>query len=828
MQTSAKLESASQLVDRYFAALGSKPYRFQRSAWRAFRNGHSGLIHSATGTGKTLAAWLGPIMQWLDENRDEVRTTSQTPPIQALWITPLRALAGDTEKSLRHPIEALKLPWKLESRTGDSSSSLKARQLKRLPTALITTPESLSLMLTHESLLPQLMGLKSVVVDEWHELIGSKRGVQTELALARLRRLCPKLQIWGVSATLGNLQQAASVLLGADADLGETCIIRGYQKKKTHLQSLIPSTMERFPWSGHIGTRMVPQVLQLLNSANSALVFANTRSQTEIWYQEMLKQHPDWAGRIALHHGSLDSKVRKWVEDGLRTGRLRAVVCTSSLDLGVDFTAVDLVIQVGSPKGIARLLQRAGRSGHQRDAISRLAFVPTNAIELIELAAAQTAIQEGFLESRVPLEKPLDVLAQHVLTVAIGGGFEPDSLLKEIRSTFAYQSLTDREWKWILDFVQRGGSSLAAYPEFRKVEIIDGSYRISDRRMIRNHRMNIGTIVSDAAMRVKYVSGGVLGTAEENFLSKLNAGDKFVFAGRLLQLIRIHDDTALVRRATGKPDAVPRWMGGRMPLSSELSQVLRRKIEEASDGSLLGREMNALQGLFEIQRRWSRIPRADQLLIERIKTRSGYQVFLFPFEGRLVHEGLAALFAYRIAQRCQITLSMACNDYGLVLQSAKPIPIESAIEQGLFSVCELEADILASLNATEMAKRQFRQIARVAGLIQQGFPGQRKPARQLQASSNMFYDVFTNYDPENLLLAQSTREVLDQQLEIERTFEALSRIESGQIFVEDPPKVTPLAFPLMVDKLRERLSSESLAERIRRMQAELEKAAQTL
>ncbi len=814
-----------QIVDRYFESIGWKPFPFQRRVWKAYQEGCSGLVHSPTGTGKTLAVWIGPLLHWLRENPDQSRwNAKRPPPLNVLWITPLRALASDTEKSLRQPIDGMQIPWQLESRTGDSKSSIKARQLKRLPTAMVTTPESLSLMLTHEKLHEQLAGLEAVIVDEWHELLGTKRGVQTELALARLRKLNPNLRVWGVSATLGNLDTALETLVGANP-IGDTKIVQGYTKKRLKLESVIPKRIDRFPWSGHIGTQMVPQVANLIDSVTSTLVFANTRSQTEIWYQQILRQRPDWAGQIAIHHGSLDISVRRWVENGLRGGTLRAVVCTSSLDLGVDFSAVDLVIQIGSPKGAARLLHRAGRSGHQPDAVSRLAFVPTNAIELIEFAAAQQAIKQGDLEARTPLNKPFDVLAQHVVTIAIGGGFTASELLNEVRSTVAYRSLSDQEWQWVLDFVVRGGNSLTAYPDFHRVKIVDGYYRVTERRTITNHRLNIGTIVADAAMQVKFQKGKTLGTAEESFLSKLNVGDRFLFAGRLVSMLRIRDNVAYVKLAKGKPDTVPRWMGGRMPLSIELSAALRQKISEASRGKLIGREMKALRELLELQQRWSSIPTDGELLIEKIKTRDGYQTFVFPFEGRLVHEGLAALLAYRISRLNKTTFTMACNDHGFVLQSPHDIDVGSAISQGILRTEGLVDDILQCMNSTEMAKRQFRQIARVAGLIQPGYPGQRKSASHLQASSNLFFDVFTHYDPENLLLEQSRREVLEFQLEANRMLKALERISSSRLLIETPERVTPLAFPLLVDKLRERVSSETLADRVARMQAELEQAA---
>lgn len=819
-----KNPTPSQAIRAFFESKGQTPFRFQLETWKAYADGCSGLVHSATGTGKTLAVWLGPILQWLKQNPQRSQWNPKCPPpLRVLWITPLRALAADTEDALRAPLEHMGSPWLLESRTGDSSASSKAKQLKRLPTALITTPESLCLLLTHESLKSQLSGIECVIVDEWHELLGTKRGIQVELSLARLRRLNPSLRTWGLSATLGNLSEAGDALVGCQATQ-PLKIIQGTTKKRLRLESLIPSKMERFPWSGHIGTRMVPQVAKQIEEVASALVFANTRSQTEIWYQHLLQHRPDWAGQIAVHHGSLDLSVRDWVENGLKGGKLRAVVCTSSLDLGVDFSAVDLVFQIGSPKGSARLLQRAGRSGHQPGAESRLTFVPTNALELIEMAAAKDAIQSGRLESRLLLKKPLDVLAQHVVTIAIGGGFHSEELFAEVQTTHAFQCLTSEEWTWILDFVVHGGSSLGAYPEFHRVQLEDNRYHVSSRRVTTLHRMNIGTIVSDAAMKVKYMSGSTIGTVEESFVSKLKQGDRFLFAGKLVELVLVRDNTAYVKRTKGTPDAVPRWMGGRMPLSSELSMALRLKIEQAADGKFIGPEMKSLEGLFAIQTKWSMLPRTDELLIEMIKDRAGNQMFLFPFEGRLVHEGLSALLAFRLSRFQKTTYSMACNDHGLVLQSPHPIPMEKAISMGLFSTDELVEDIQQSLNSTEMAKRQFRQIARVAGLIQSGLPGQRKSTNQIQASSNLFFDVFCEYDPENLLLAQCRREVLEQQLELSRLAKALTRMERGKVVIMHPPKVTPMAFSLVVDKMRERLSNETLVERVARMQAALEAA----
>jgi ATP-dependent Lhr-like helicase len=819
-------ESAAERLHRWFERRGWRPFEFQREVWESYAAGESGLIHAATGTGKTYAVWMAPLAGWLAEHPEagpasRVRRAS-APPLSVLWITPLRALAADTEASLRAPLAELGVPWTLERRTGDTSSTVRSRQRDRLPTALVTTPESVSLLLSRTDAREIFSRLRLVVVDEWHELLGTKRGVQTELALARLRRWCPGLRTWGLSATLGNLDVACRALLGEG---GRGRIVRGAAPKPVRIDSLLPETLERFPWAGHLGLKLLPEVVAAVEEARSALVFTNTRSQTEIWFRALLEARPDWAGEMALHHGSLDRKVRDWVEEALRQGRLRCVVCTSSLDLGVDFAPVDRVLQVGSPKGIARLLQRAGRSGHRPGVESRVTCVPTHAFELVEVAAARRAIASGEIEPRLPQEKPLDVLAQHLVTLALGGGFRAADLLAEVRTAYSYRGLTDAEWEWVLDFVTRGGPALAAYPEYRRVVEEDGLHTVPDAGVARRHRMSIGTITSDAAVAVQYVGGGKLGTVEESFVARLHPGERFIFAGKTVELVTVRDATAWVRRVRGRSGTIPRWMGGRMPLSTRLAAAVRQELEEARNGCFEGPEMRAVRPILELQARWSALPAADELLIERVRSREGHHLFLYPFEGRSVHEGLAALFAYRISRLRPITFTLAVNDYGLELLSADPAPLEEALEAGLLSPGDLFADIPASLNAAEMAKRQFREIARIAGLLFQGFPGQRKPARHLQASSGLFYEVFTQYDPGNLLLHQAHREVLEQQLESSRLGRTLARLARARVTVLDLEQSSPLAFPLLVDRMREKLSSETLADRVRRMQARLEKAA---
>jgi ATP-dependent Lhr-like helicase len=832
---------ATRQVESWFAGRKWKIFPFQKQAWKSFLTGQSGLIHATTGTGKTLAAWLGPVIEALAEAEKNPSAITDS-PLKVLWITPLRALAIDTLHSLQEPLTGLGVSWSVESRTGDTPTAVRNKQRQRLPTALVTTPESLSLMLTRADAEHQFRDLRAVICDEWHELLSTKRGVQVELALARLRRWRPALRTWGLSATLGNLDEAMHVLLGP-ADLTGSCsaaspeprldsdrqtgmMISGRQRKEVVIDSLIPNTIERFPWAGHMGMKQLTDVIKSVENANSTLIFTNTRSQTEAWYRALLQARPDWAGLIALHHGSLEHDTRTWVEDGLRAGSLKCVVCTSSLDLGVDFSPVDRVMQVGSPKGVARLLQRAGRSGHRPGAVSRLTCVPTHAFELIEVAAARDAIEAGQLEGRQPHRCPLDVLCQHLVTISLGTGFVPEELLREVRQSASYQHLSQEEWDWTLDFVSRGGDALNAYPDYHKLVEKDGRYVIGNQRIARNHRMSIGTITSDASLVVQYLNGPRLGTIEESFLTKMNPGDCFTFAGRTVELVYVHDMKVWVRKATSKERArIPRWMGGRMPLSTELANAVRRRLEQAHDGHYEGPEMQAVRPLLELQAQWSAIPLPSQLLIEQIKSREGFHLLVYPFAGRLVHEGLSALFAWRMAQIQPMTFTMSVNDYGFELLSATEPPLDAVLKNGLFDTAGMSRDLEACLNAAEMGKRQFREIARISGLVFQGYPGQQKSAKQLQASSGLLFDVFTNYDPENLLLHQARAEVLERQLEHSRLLTTLQSLQTAQLLRLTPDRFTPLAFPLIVARLRERLSSESLTTRVARMTVQLEKAA---
>ncbi|KPB25775.1 ligase-associated DNA damage response DEXH box helicase [Pseudomonas syringae] len=815
---------------RWFLARGWKPFAFQKEVWAAVKNGESGLLHASTGSGKTYAVWFAALNRFAKANTltaDNKPRKRKPPaePLSVLWITPMRALAADTARALEAPLAELDIPWSVGLRTGDTSGSERARQSRRLPSALITTPESLTLLLTRADAHVALSTLKMVVVDEWHELIGNKRGVQLQLALARLRRWNPQLIVWGISATLGNQQHAQQVLIG---DGGVT--VQGKIVKDLQVDTLLPPSIERFPWAGHMGLRMLPQVVAEVESSASCLVFTNTRAQSEIWYQALLEARPDWAGLIALHHGSLAREVRDWVERALKEGALKAVVCTSSLDLGVDFLPVERVLQIGSPKGVARLMQRAGRSGHAPGRPSRVTLVPTHSLELVEAAAAHDAVEARMIEPRESPLQPLDVLVQHLVSIALGGGFLPDELLAEVRSAWAYRDLSDEQWQWALAFVRNGGHSLTAYPDYRRAEPDeDGVWRVPDARLARRHRMSVGTIVSEATVNLKYWKkgggGGSLGSVEEGFIARLKPGDGFLFGGRLLELVRVENMTAYVKRATGKKAAVPRWNGGRMPLSSELADAVVEKFDAAARGEFNSPEMRAIKPLLEVQQQWSGLPRRDTLLAETLKSREGWHLFLYPFAGRHVHLGLGSLLAWRLSRHRPLTFSIAVNDYGLELLSASEIDWAQALQADLFSETDLLADIIASLNAGELALRRFREIARISGLVFSGYPGAAKSNRQLQASSGLFFEVFKQYDADNMLLTQAEQEVLRQELDLQRLELTLRQINSRTLDLHAIKRATPLAFPLLVERFRESLSSEKLADRIARMVRDLEKAA---
>ena len=820
------------IIQQWLATKAFKPFIFQEQTWQHIAHAKSGLVNAPTGCGKTFSVFIGALINFINE-QPENYTTKAKNGLQLIWVTPLRALAKDIGRAMEEVIEELGMQWKVGIRNGDTTTSERAKQKRQLPEVFIITPESLHLLLAQKNSIAQLQSLKIIAVDEWHELLGSKRGVQVELALSRIiaqaKANNQPISVWGISATIGNLEQAKEVLLHSlfsdkhPGDSGE--IIKANIQKNIQVQSIYPDEIEKYPWAGHLGLKMVDKVIPIINQYKTTLIFINTRGMSELWYQALLHAAPDLAGAIALHHGSIEQELRLWVEDNLHTGKLKAVVCTASLDLGVDFRPVEAVIQVGSPKGIARFLQRAGRSGHQPGAVSKIYFLPTHSLELVEVAALKDAIEQNYIESKEPMMLCFDVLIQYLCTLAVGDGFKPAVIFEEIKSTHCFADITEEEWLELLLHLTQGGKALQQYDEFKKIVVEDGLYKIIDRRMAMRHRMHIGTIVSDAMLKVKFMSGGYVGVIEEYFISKLKPGDVFTLAGRNMEYLMIKDMTVLVKKSSVKKSLVPSWMGGRMSLTANLGLMLRKKISSPypPQGSK-DEELLVLKPLLDLQQSLSAIPNEHELLIEHFETKEGFHLFVYPFEGRLVHEAMAAILAYRISNIRPITFSIAMNDYGFELLSDQPIHLDDTNASELFSQENLLADIQKSVNSTEMAKRKFRDIAVIGGLIFQGMPGEQIKARHLQSNAGLLFNVFNEYDPNNLLLRQAYSEVLSQQMEEQRLRAAYKRIAGSKIIIHFPAKLTPFCFPILVDGLnRNNLSSEKLEDRIKKMQMQLTK-----
>ncbi|MBN9312799.1 MAG: DNA ligase-associated DEXH box helicase [Chryseobacterium sp. 39-10] len=788
---------------------GMAAFSFQNEAWQRFSNGYSGMVVAPTGFGKTYSIFLAVIIDFINQPQHYHQG------LKLLWVTPLRSLAKDLSRAMQQAIDEIGLDWTVEVRNGDTDIKQKARQTKSMPDILLVTPESLHLLLAQKDHHRFFKHLHAIAVDEWHELLSTKRGVMVELALARLQFENPKIQIWGITATIGNLDQALDVLIPTARK--RTKIV-AKEQKKIEIRSVYPPEVEVLPWAGHLGGKLVEEVIPIILNSRSTLIFTNTRSQSEMWYQLLLEAYPDFAGQIALHHSSIDAHLRQWVEENLSAGSLKAVVSTSSLDLGVDFKPVDTVIQIGSSKGVARFMQRAGRSGHSPFETSTIYFVPTHSLELIEASALKEAVKMKVIESREPFVLAFDVLVQFLVTMALGGGFYADEMYPVIKNTYAFSSITEEEWQWCIFFITQGGKTGKNYEEFHKVVAKeDGKLVVEKRKTAMLHRMNIGAIVSDSMLRVKFLSGGYLGMIEEYFISKLHKGDRFVLAGRVLEYVMLKEMTVYVKLSSGKA-ITPSWLGGRLPLSSNLSGFLRKKLADSLLPNTREKELRFLHPLIVRQTENSHIPKEDEFLVERIKTREGFHLFFYPFEGRLVHEVMAALLAYRISKRYPISFSMAMNDYGFELFSDQEIQLTAEELHEVLSKENLMQDVISSVNSTEMARRKFRDIAVISGMVVQTMPGKQVNNKSLQASSGIIFSVLEEHDPHHLLLRQAYTEVFNQQLEEARLRAAFERISQSKIIYTFSDRFTPLSFPIKVDSLRQSLSSEDLGTRIRKMQ----------
>lgn len=798
-----------KIVSRHFESLGNTPFEFQVKTWDKYMRGYSGMVIAPTGFGKTFSVFMAVLIDYMNHPQRYQKG------LKLLWITPLRSLAKDLARAMQTAIDDIGLDWIVQVRNGDTDPRIRAQQTKAMPDILLVTPESLHLLLAQKQRDKYFKNICCVTVDEWHELLGNKRGVMVELALSYLRHQHKILRIWGITATIGNLDQAMDVLLPTEP---KRVKIIAKEKKKIAIKSIYPDTVELLPWAGHLGGNLVDKVVPIILESKSTILFTNTRSQSELWYQLLLQAHPDFAGQIALHHSSVDAHIREWIEDNLSSGRLKAVVSTSSLDLGVDFKPVDTVIQIGSSKGVARFMQRAGRSGHSPFETSVIYFVPTHSLELIEVAALKEAVKTQTIENRDPMVQSFDVLVQFMVTIALGGGFQSTQLHQIVAQTHAFRYMNDEEWQWCMYFITAGGKIGKRYEEFHKVvQDSEGNWIIKNRRIALLHRLNIGAIVGDAMMRVKFLSGGYIGMIEEYFISKLKKGERFNLAGRILELVMVKDMTVFVKNSSGKA-ITPSWLGGRLPLSSNLSHFLRKKLAEAISPDNSEKELRFLAPLIQKQQSLSAVPNGSQFLVEHIKTKEGHHLFFYPLEGRLIHEVMAALVAYRISKRSPISFSMAMNDYGFELYSDKEIQLDKAQLMAILSRENLMQDVISSINSAEMASRKFRDIAVISGLVIQNYPGTQQNNKSLQASSGIIFRVLMDHDPDNLLLKQAFTEVFNQQLEEYRLIKAFERINNSEIIYTFAEQYTPLSFPIKVDSLRQSLSSEALIERIQRME----------
>jgi ATP-dependent Lhr-like helicase len=808
-------------VEAWFARKGWTPMPFQRQCWRAYLEGHSGLLQVPTGSGKTYAAVMGPIAELLAQQGGA--------GIGLLILTPLRALSRDLALAIREPIEAMGWPLRVGLRNGDTPSTERNRQLKAPPETLITTPESLALLLSGPHAERLFGGLRAVVIDEWHELLGSKRGSQAELCLGWLRRLRPELRTWAISATIGNLEEAARAAVGTGR---EPAIISAALERTTRICSLLPVAIDGFPWAGHLGLRMHEVLVGALDPKISTLLFTNTRNQAERWFQCLRWACPEMEGALALHHSAIDRAEREAIEAGVKEGSIRWVVCTSSLDLGVDFQPVERVVQIGSAKNLARLLQRSGRSAHRPGGCSEVLFLPTNALELLEVSAMRRGLAAGLVEHRTPPQAPLDVLLQHLTGLACGPGFEPEQEWETVRRCWSYRELSRTDWDWCLRFLENGGDCLGAYPRFRKLERepAEGTlfrYRVKEPAIARLHRLQIGTITADRAVTVRYVRGAVLGHVEEMFVSRLKPGDTFFFAGRGLEFVRLREMTAQVKASSKKSSTVPAWAGGQLALSDLLSHHLRQELSRCAAGQLDSPELLALAPLLDRQSDLSRIPGPGELLVEVCRSREGSHLYAYPFEGRFVHEGIGFLWAWRLARHQRGTITVSVNDYGFELLAPRGYPFAELFEEhgeALLACEDLLEDLAMAINLSELCRRRFRAIAQVAGLVNNGYPGKGKSGGQLQISAALLFDVFNRHEPGNRLLAQARAEVLREQLEVERIAAALERLRAATVVLERTPRPGPLAFPLLAERLNNRMSNESVLERLARLRADAERA----
>jgi ATP-dependent Lhr-like helicase len=809
--------AASQLPPpfvRWFESRGWRPRAHQLACLEAARAGRSHLLIAPTGGGKTLAGFLPSLIELHERPPAPAVPARIKGGVHTLYISPLKALAVDIARNVETPVREMGLPVTLETRTGDTPAARRQRQKFNPPDILLTTPEQLALLLANKDAAQFFRNLKAVIIDELHSLIGVKRGALLALGLARLHRLAPGLRLTGLSATVPDPAPLIDFLTPQDGAAEEALLIRAEGNVKPHVR--VHDSESRIPWSGHSARHAWGEVYAAIKASKMTLVFVNTRSQAEMTFQALWAMNDDNL-LIALHHGSLDVERRRKVEAAMTRGSLRAVVCTSTLDLGIDWGEVDLVIQIGAPKGASRLTQRIGRANHRMDEPSSALLIPGNRFEVLECLAAKEALDEGALDGEPPREGALDILAQHILGMACASPFGADALYAEVRRAAPYRDLKREVFDEVLEFVAAGGYALKRYERYRRiVKTPEGLYRVRNPQVAQAYRMNVGAIVETPSFNVRLVSGRgprragrKLGTLEEWFVDGLAPGDTFLFAGEVLRLEGVDGVDAYVSRAPGEDPRVPSWNGGKFPLTTYLASRVRRMIADTESWRGLP---EPLRDWLEIQREVSLIPGPDELLVETFPHNGRHFLVCYPFDGRLAHQTLGTLLTRRLERLGTQPLGFTPTEYSLSVWARRDL---SGLDLGQLFHEEMMGDDLEEwLQESVLMKRTFRDCAVIAGLIERRYPGQEKTGRQVMFSADLIYDVLREHEPNHVLLRAAWADAAGGYLDLKRLSGLLARAR-GCIRHAALDRVSPLAVPVMLEINKTAIYGEADEEMLR-------------
>ncbi|GEM70824.1 DNA ligase-associated DEXH box helicase [Sphingomonas aquatilis NBRC 16722] len=777
-----------QPLTDWFASRGWHPRRHQLDMLREARAGRHALLVATTGAGKTLAGFLPTLAELIEQPTEGLHT---------LYVSPLKALAVDIQRNLVTPLDEMGVDIRVETRTGDTPSDRKARQRVKPPQILLTTPESLSLLLSYPDSVTMFAGLKTIVVDEVHAFATGKRGDLLSLCMARLQRISPGLRRVALSATIAD-PDGYRAWLAPDGDIGEVALVQGEAGADPDITILLPE--DRVPWSGHSGRYAAQQVMAEIEAHETSIIFCNTRSLAELIFQDLWKVNTD-SLPIGVHHGSLALEARRKVEGAMASGRLRALVATASLDLGVDWGNVDCVIQMGAPKGSSRLLQRLGRSNHRLDEASQGILVPGNRFEYLEARAALDAVEAGELDPDIFRPGALDVLAQHVMALACAAPFDQAALLDEIRSALPYSALDDATFDRVLHFISDGGYSLKAYDRFKRLtQDPDGLWRVSHPRFVTQHRLNAGIIVEATMLNVRFKNGRHLGKVEEGFAAQLSPGDTFFFAGLSCEVQSI-DTEDLIVRASSKPARIPTYGGSRMPLSTNLATRVRHFLAEPEQWHRFPPDV---RDWLEFQAKRSALPRPGQLLVETFPREGRHYMVAYSFEGWNAHQSLGMLVTRRMEAEGLKPLGFVANDYALACYGLEKITDPAA----LFSPDILEHEFVDWVQQSHLLKRAFREVAVIGGLVERQHPGKRKTGRQVTFSTDLIYDVLRKYEPTHLLLQAAWDDARARMTDVGRLAHLLDRAADTMLHV-DLDRITPLAVPVLTLIGREKVSTGS-------------------